>query len=318
MFLKRIRLHNVFGAFLVIPYVFLVTQTVFLWKQENLKGDIANYISLYDRYARYIAYRTQNWLDYITNETVFHYLYYELSKFLDDPQAALQVLSGAASLMTFFALLPRRRANMIYMILLLHPRVLDLMSSQVRFALAISIFVLLIKFSSSRLRGIYSMPLATIHTFFMAASVFVIAFDKYLSRRSTFMAYAQAVGISIALVFGAEVVLSFLGDRRADWSDINKSFGAAYLAMTVLTYIPIVYTNRNIVFHVFGFLFVVTGISAVFTSLAGGYAERYVSSSIIFLLAYSSQASVKKPIIVFPILLVNLILSSYFWLQGGF
>ncbi len=302
------------ASLLVVPYVFTVTKVIFAWRAQNTSSDISNYVSGYDRYVKYIADRTETWLDYIVNEAVFHYLYYEMSEFFGDPFVALQVIAGVSSTIIFLALLPQNSSQIIYLVFLLHPRVLDLLSSQNRFALAIATFILVLKYSQSRFRGLFVSPLATIHTFFLAASAFVLFFDRYMVRRSLILAYIQIVAIAFVLVFGAEVILSFLGDRRAESLDVNKSFGLAYLAMTTLTYGAIVYTNRKIVMDLFGFLFVLTGTLAVFTALMGGYAERFVTASLLFFLAYSSKNRIRSSNLVLFVLLVNLTLSLFYWL----
>ncbi|SFP43770.1 hypothetical protein [Qipengyuania nanhaisediminis] len=314
MLIRKSKIYASLATILVIPYVFIVTQVVFLRKIQSDRGDIAGYIANYDRYVEYISYTTRSWIDYITNETIFHYIYFELSQYLADPEFALQVLAGLSSAVLILAVFPRDKSNIVFLILLLHPRVLDLMSSQIRFAVAISMFIVVLMAIQNRMRGLFALPISTIHTFFLAAGLFTAFFDHYLYKRRIIHAYAIALSIALVLVFGAELFLSYIGDRRSELNDGAKSFGLAYLVMTLFTYLTIIHQNKKMVYNVFGFLCIVSGASAIFTAIIDGYAERYVSSFIVFFLAYASQVKIQNTIFVFPVVMLNLLLSLYFWI----
>lgn len=314
MLISKDRFYVGLASLLVFPYIYVVTQVVFVWRVQSLTSDISNYVSNYDRYIRYLHARTETWLGKITNEVSFHILYYRSSEFFGDPLIALQVLSGICSAVIFFAVLPKNRSQVIFLFLLLHPRVLDLVSSQIRFALAISVFLLVLKYSQTRLRGFLVLPISTVHTFFLVASSLTVFFDFFFKSKGRFGLYVQTILIACVLVFGAEAFLYFIGDRRAEGVDVNKSFGIAYLLMTTLTFGVVLHANRDIIYDLFGFLMVVVFFASVFTSLVGGYAERYVASSFLFFLAYASRNNLIGSGLLALVFLLNFSFSLLYWL----
>jgi hypothetical protein len=315
--IKRSSAYAAFGLMCSGLYAYFVANFVFFWRYASPSSDIHNYVAGSDRYINYLAYRTNSWIDYISNEISFHYIYMSISQAVNDPIFGLQLISVFSSVLIFYAVFPRRISVLPLFSLILHPRVLDLLASQQRFALAMALFIVIILFMRGSNRGLATIPVATFHTFFIVPAVLTFAFDKLNERFDLKTKYIALAMASVLFVFGQEAALGFIGDRRAETFD-GKSFGFYYLLMWILTYSAVIVSNRRVVDNVFGFLFVFTAMLSVLSASLGLYSERYVSASILFLLMFASSKKTINIKFISLVVLLNMLLSYYYWIGNTF
>ncbi len=133
------------------------------------------------------------------------------------------------------ALVISRTKNYLSILLLFNPLVLDLVYSQLRSALALAVLnIVYLTFRKVNIWMIFGAVVAcAIHT---ASSILVAGFilasllsfkESFLFRLSpaTKTALMLGAGVSVGLLIGPlrEVVLSAIGDRRAEYSDLSSS-----------------------------------------------------------------------------------------------
>lgn len=315
--IKISSIYALLGLALCVAYGYFLSGVVFFWRYANPSSDIHNYIAGSDRYRTYLIYRTNTWLDYFSNEISFHYVFMLISDQLKNPVFALQLISFFSAALIFYNLFPRLMSSLPLFIFIFHPRVLDLVSSQQRFAFTVALFIIVVRHSQGIKRGLLSIPLATLHTFFIVPAFLLLLFNNFQNYLNLKSKYISLFLFCFLLIHGQQFFLNYIGDRRADIVD-DQSFGLAYLFMWTLTYLTIVIFNKRIIENVFGFMFIFVSFLAVISSIHGLYSERYVSSSILFFLAYASTEKVKNTSVLSGIFFLNMSLSYYFWIENTF
>lgn len=303
------------GLFFALLYAYFISQHVFFWRYASDSSDIHNYVQNFDRLNTTLYYQLNSLLDFINREVLFHYIYQSLAYFIGDALVALQLISAVSIFLAAYSVFPRFSSSLPFLVFAFHPRLLDLFSSQQRFALAISIFVFLFTANLKLLRIPLLASLTSIHTFFVVYFSMSILFSLCLRKTSILTKYFTLLVLALVFVFARDIILLALGDRRAEAVG-DASVGFLYLTMFIGTYFAILINNKNIVDDLFGLLFVFTAMLAVFSAFAGLYSERFVSASIIFFLAFAADNKVQGSRTIAIILFINTLLSYYFWLKN--
>lgn len=208
---------------------------------ESLRGtpypDVENYVSRILEIGRSGLRAPGGVLGAITGEQLWALLLAAFAFSGVEPRVALSTISFVAAFVFCFWL-ARRAGAAISFVLLLNPIVVDLLASQVRSALAMSIFLVLVGLRSKRVAEPALLILPAVHT---ATAVVVAAFAFARARASLDWlrvrtpSGALLLASAFAAVIAASTVpslLDALGDRRADAVVPVKS--SAYLSAWVL------------------------------------------------------------------------------------
>jgi len=304
-----------FGLFAAALYAYFISQHVFFWRYAHDSSDIHNYIRNFDRLDTFLFYRLNSWVDFFSNEVAFHYLYQSMSHSLGDPLVALQVISAVSVALATYSIFPRVVSSFPVFIFVLHPRLLDLFSSQQRFALAISLFIFILVLNPKWFRMPLIASVAFIHSFFSIIFALTFAFSRLSEKSSTLSKYLLLAACAAFIVVAREFLLLSIGDRRAD-AHQGAAVGGLYLLMFIGTYFVVFLTNRRIVDEIFGFMFSFVAMLAMLSSIAGFYSERFFSASILLFLAFAARNRVNSLGLIVPVLVLNIILSYHFWIRS--
>jgi hypothetical protein len=307
-----------------IIYAFVIAVFVFEYRYALLSSDIHNYIRYYDRYSLYYYEYSLTVIDFIRSEIVFHFIYENISNILGGPKLALQYISFWSALVISITVLLKKNnyySFVITMLLLTHPRILNLLSSQQRMAFAISIFLLLYSDNKKYIFKYIGIMTATIHTFMAVIWAFIIG-QKYIyellligkNKREISIYYLiWIVMLAFMLISLQEVMLTLIGDRRIDVA--SQTIGIYYTIMWIGTLTVIVVLYPKVVNNVMGMLFVFCGALAIFSTLYGYYSERYIALAYIFLSFMPFDITRNRKIIILCIIVVNYTLSMYYYIR---
>jgi hypothetical protein len=254
-----------------------------------------------------LEYRSfDSYLSYVSNEFFWHYL---IGWIVHNVNIPIEYIFGAISFLTFFVFgrIVLIHAGPKAILLLVNPLVVDLAFSQLRLALAVS-FLGIAYLLKDRKHGILIFFVA-VAPFVHAASVILIAIyvvplfvrlvvEKY-GRGQLFEFFLLVLlGAFTSVLLGPlrEVVLSYIGDRRAVYVDVSSSI--MYLLFWVSLLIPLGFCYRQILQYSY-VRYTVVILSIIIVNLwLGGYSTRFLATafpfivSSIFLLSKQVRTSV--------------------------
>lgn len=288
--------------------------------------------SVYLNYFMYepniIEYKEfDTYLSYILNEYLWHYLIPLLTQVV-----GLQVESVFLAISFFmlfvFAFIVGTRAHPWATLLLINPLVVELAFSQLRLALAISL--LGVAYLLKKRSKIISVPFLLLSIFIHTASIlfvaiffspFLVTWVKEKYGRGKFFEFITLVltGAAISILIGPmrELVLSYIGDRRAEYPDMSSSF--LYSLFWIFLLIPFSISYRKIVDHDYASYAIVV-ISIVATNVFhGGYSTRFLAASFPFLISSFFVLSQQIRYLVVLTFLLYALFQWLYWLRllGG-
>ena len=286
--------------------------------------DLHSYIANAHRADWFPRSYFQNPVQFLSNEVHFHLWLSWLSRLLGGAEPALRVLTAVA---TFGVLLLLSRGaavrRVLVLLLLVHPRVLDLLTSQTRFALATMFFLIAIELRSPIFR--YSVALIAVSFHFYFAIMFVLLVVSDLANRvSSLQPTLEARRLTSLLTavvvasFGATAVwasgdlLGLIGDRR--YGGGATSVGDMYFVASVGLLIGYLVWNARRVnrFPLLALLFVAASFTAA--HLVDTFSSRYLAFAMV-LAAYTMPTRFTDlGFVLLPPYLVFLGVSYYYWL----
>ncbi len=243
-----------------------------------------------------------SYLDYFTSE----YSWWFLMKLLEDDLLPVTYDTVFQIISTVFlataALIVYRRGGLLPLIFLANPLIFELAYSQLRSGLAISILYLVYLFlrRSTYIAVALCLFAATIHTtmiIFLAIYVLCLMTDSEGGRLSRWplglrLALILGAGVVMGLVIGPlrEVLLTLIGDRRAEYLDLSSSplylsFWVGLLGLFLIDYRD---TFRSIEGRFSLFILSLVTVN-VFT---GGYSLRFLALGYPFVI---STVLIAKP-----------------------
>lgn len=243
-----------------------------------------------------------SYLDYFTSE----YSWWFLMKLLEDDLLPVTYDTVFQIISTVFlataALIVYRRGGLLPLIFLANPLIFELAYSQLRSGLAISILYLVYLFlrRSTYIAVALCLFAATIHTtmiIFLAIYVLCLMTDGEGGRLSRWplglrLALILGAGVVMGLVIGPlrEVLLTLIGDRRAEYLDLSSSplylsFWVGLLGLFLIDYRD---TFRSIEGRFSLFILSLVTVN-VFT---GGYSLRFLALGYPFVI---STVLIAKP-----------------------
>lgn len=245
-------------------------------------------------------------LDYFTDEFLWalimdaslrsNFLYYET---LFQLITTLSI-SGLAAILA-------RRMSYFALILIINPLVIDFVYSQLRLALALSLLIWLVVF---RVRAWYFLiPVALVATMIHTSMlIFICAHflatwtgsdgvwrEWSVNKRTIVLV---VFGICIGVLVGPlrEIVLSSVGDRRADYQDAGSSF--LYLSYWIILFLSLIADRvRTLQSYESRYALAILGI--IFINLFSGfYSLRFIAAIFPFLICASLRVFGQKNFII--------------------
>jgi len=250
--------------------------------------DLLNYGRSFNDFSLYGWYYDFGGLSLIFSEPVWGLIVLVASVYLDDPELLYFCVSLISILViaTFVLVHSNSPALLIF---LLNPLIIDLVFSQIRSALALSLLLCAVMHSKGRLVGVILVTLACLIHTSMIVLIGIYVAAKLISRirmpSGSLIRFGMvlfvALVVALVLSFGREALLTGVEDRRAIY--LNSSSSIMYLgfwscAALILLFsrlITGVYKSSWMVFFVAIFFF-----TSFFMGLAGVNGTRFVSLSI--------------------------------------
>lgn len=262
-----------------------------------------NHYPMVDRevYREYFLYQT-NVLDYLSLESAISYISAEflwhlsIGKLIDGAGVPVEIVFISISFLTIFTFsrIIYKHAGAYALPLIVNPLVVDLAFSQLRLALAVSILGI-----CHLVRGKYrslAFALAFITPFIHTASLIFLAIyaavicmrlitEKYKKNQKFELLGLIGLGAFISILIGPlrEIILSSIGDRRADYHDMSSS--TFYSLFWMLILVPICINYRNLLKYDFSrYTIVILSIVSV-NVIHGGYSTRFLAAALPFIIA---------------------------------
>lgn len=314
-----------FNHFFVFFVRFLFTASVALfcaWFLFDIRfdiptSDIHEYIRMFYEYSPHVGGGGAGFIDYLKAEFFFHKIYTVIGDALGGPESALRFFTFFSSFMIVaYVVSGGRWRSVSGMVVVSHPLVLDMVSSQQRIALAIAFFLILRVFFGGLRGSIVIFLLGSVHTYMAAMAVFQFYF-YFVKRNTCYRKVLILIVGAILLAFSVSVLkdvfLYFIGDRR--FGQEEPVIGFKYAVMWFVTYLSILLVYPRIMLGFWGFLFLISAFAGMFGALAGIYSSRYIALSIVFLAFFVKDIRLRVGVVLpASVYCVNLILSYGYWL----
>ena len=257
--------------------------------------DKSNYIksltSFNGGYNSYI-FNDLNLLNWFTDELTWSYLLYYISKYSSNYNFSLSLMSFAIVFVSFLFII-NKSANVnltvifLISIFFINPLYVDFVISQIRSAFALTVFMMTVMLYEKFEKNIFLLLLLIVPTIHTAGVFLVIPYFIYLfimrgNKNNRYLPYAIGLVTGLIMTLGWNLILSYFGDRRAEYSDISSSF--IFMSFWILSgfFLMIFETNKKssnlLVF--LGLFFI--GIATINT-LLGSYASRFIAISYVFI-----------------------------------
>ncbi|WP_163131687.1 hypothetical protein [Agarivorans sp. Alg241-V36] len=304
-----------------LSLAFLFTVLVFLVPWVELRGaglaDLANYIYRFNElkvYGSEFINPDNSLIGYFTSEAAWAYLLLLLSKTGIEAKTAMFAISFFCFLcISSFVFV---RVNKLYAALLLvNPLLIDLVMAQQRSALALSLFLLAIPRANQHLKAmLFVMGVFTHAVFLFMSALYYLS--KLLSQRereessNQFYTLAVIVVVAAVFIFGKDVLLALLGDRRAGVSGKSVSFLYAAFWIVALFYVA-AFHKEVPYYHTYMCLFFLT--LFLFATLSGQYSSRYIALGYPFFIVTMGSFERNKSLVLFLGLLMYQYLQWIYW-----
>ncbi|MFD2754736.1 EpsG family protein [Comamonas terrae] len=264
---------------------------------------------------------------YISGE----FLWYFIIDFLVNKVGiSLDVVFISISFLTIyvFACLISRWGEIYHVIFLFNPLVVDFAFSQYRMALAMSLlggaYILFEKYKKTSF--ILLLLTVFIHTgsfIFIFIYVFVLYLKKANFKRNLnatwIYIFSFAFGVIISILIGPlrDFILSIIGDRRAEYSDMSSTI--KYSLFWIFLLIPFYFNKLNLLKYDYSIYALITISIVAFNVLHGGYSMRFLSAAFPSIVASIAAFKGRLRIFIFSMFFLYAVLQWLYWLQimGG-
>jgi hypothetical protein len=314
--------------YILISLIFSIT-FVYIIPWVEIKGaeftDLINYTNRMLYLLQGGTEREYNGISILSSEILWKYLLIYLATIFKDPYNGIYLIS-AISLFIYTFIILKETNNFYYLILLFNPMFIQLIMDQVRIAFAFSLFLLAYelimtnKFKIIAYLIIIISPL--IHTaMIIIISVFLLiySFNKYFYNIKVYYIWAiiTALFISLFLKFGADIILTSIGDKRVNYSEVINANSIKYsifwFVLSVYIFISantVKKEENNII--IFSLIMMCI---FFFSSMMNAYGQRYVAISIPLIIISVSFLPKKKQLYGFAMIFVYMLLQFYYWIK---
>lgn len=223
------------------------------------------------------------------------------------------------------AVILARRKSLLFLIFLLNPLMIDLAYSQLRLALAMSLLLWIVALRVKNLYVVFSLLItgAIIHTgmlIFLAAHFLAKItgpdFTRFGWSARQQMAILVCFGIAVGIMVGPlrEMLLSAIGDRRAQYHDMSSSL--LYLSFWVGMFFLLVFDQRRtLIKYESRYSVAILGILCI-NSFTGFYSTRFLAAIFPFLIVSIFGALGKNKFLVSIPFLIYFAFQWYYYLRN--
>ncbi|QQN39474.1 EpsG family protein [Acinetobacter sp. CS-2] len=310
-------------SLLAFPLALIIVSIPWLSNYSGYRDiDAFTYVNLLDlgMYDESLKYSFSNIISYVKNEWVWGFFVTFLSAI------------GLSSKFIFFTFIPFLiyfilvrilifKTNIYYCIFLIHPLLILFNFSQLRLALAISLFFYAYYFFRKNLAVFFILTLICIfmHTsmvLFVSVFYFISILLDRINRIDVKLVSLVLFGFLLAFLTGPfiSVILGAIGDNRRSEIYSSNEWNSSYLSSVywlslLMVFFVDVYKRKIISFEV--------AASIVFISLViispfftGGYPYRFLTAVLILIIIAISQLSLKNRILASSLLMISFIQQS--------
>lgn len=255
-------------------------------------------------------------LSYFSKEWFWHFL---LSSIKFEPIFLFNLITiFSIFLMSFFLI---KKLGYLSPFLLFNPLIIDMVFSQYRISLAFIFLLIALFFKSKKIISLFFLILAGLtHTSsILIISIFSISWVLYNNSLK------NQYNIFIICIFGSLLsvllngylleVLSFIGDRRADYNIDRVSSSFSYLSFWIFNFLFLIFNSINFKlrnFNQYVSLFVLSLVTM--SALVGGYSSRFLSVFFIFIWVANLSTPINYRFFILNIYILYLIIQWYYWL----
>ena len=326
MKIKKENLYVIISFVLLLIICYMAISVIFFKKISlSPSSDFNAYINNYMRFSERIWPKIDNLIDWFLNSASFHFLYEWLSIISGSPEYSLFGLSLVSGI--GLVCLAVRRFSFTYLLpllLLSHPRFLDLVVGQVRMALALVVFALALNIKNKSLSFLLIIAAVSIH---LGIIIPIMAFFIYLLskiiKRLVHMEVFESAGwrrfdlLNLLAIFA--LPSSYIIIVNIDFIQMIRGIDAGaggdlYILMWVFTALGILFFAPVTLSFLHGFLFysMIGLVSLGF--FFDVYTSRIIALAIFFLAISLGRLSTSQQSVLYPIILPNLFLSYYYWI----
>lgn len=308
---------------IILSFIFASIIMTVPW--EKLNGAPFSDKLVYLDYAQYGVNRI-NYVSfdtiysYVFNEWLWHYILLNVEKYI----SYINFFNSISFLSLFsiaFYLLKRHRVYSL--ILLINPLVIDLVMSQYRISLAMSIILLSVHIKSkSRLKIILIFIASLIHTsvllFIFTYCAILLIWRLFSHKPKLYLALLIFLGmsISIALSGAVNIILESVGDRRAEYAIDGLSSSIGYLSFWILNlFILIYFFVKHPVKNMKQSLSLVVLSDIAFNAIFGGYSTRILSVMFPVIMSTNLHAAAYQKLLILMFFSVYSYLQWIYWLN---
>lgn len=285
-------------AFLFICFFMALTVSFIRWEKISASGEFWDR-EVYRYFYQFVSNRVERFVpnsivDYITNEWLWLYIN-EFSK--EVLQLSPELFFGLITFISFFTysyFILENTKKPLLILYLINIEFISFIYSQLRLALAMSVFVIAIKLFEKKYRltsiffFISSFLIHTSLVLFTALLIVSIIISRINISILKKMVLIILVGLLVNLLISPfrEVILDQIGDRRAEYNDFTPPlywyliyvFYAIFMFFITLRYRLNTFDN-----YIFNYAFII--FSLLISSLAlGGYTSRFVVATTLFII----------------------------------
>lgn len=315
-------------AMFVFVVIYMTAASYFLsYTDEARFPDRENYSNFLNNivlYGLYIFSRATSFLNLAFSEPIWHALVFTYSRFSDDPEIFLFLISAFSLIVNSKFILLETRSPLL-LIFLINPLFFDLAFSQVRSIFAFSLLILALMTSKVGIKTLLIIAAPLIHTaMIVVLAVYFIAnllareslsFDRKLNQLLRVgMTISSALLLSIVLSFAPEALLTGI-DRRADDAGAASSF--MFITFWVFVGIALMfsaYSNRNIEQRWILIFVAITMIMVFFMACFSAPGQRFISLLIPFYIVGIKLCQPPVRMLLFILLTFQTSLHFIFWL----
>ena len=269
-------------------------------------------------------FRYETLVSFITHEYLWAWLMDVLhrARFVSY-ELVFQAISTAT--LSAAAVILARRKSLLFLIFLLNPLIIDLVYSQLRLCLALSLlwWILVLRVQSPRVVFPLLITTTLIHTgmlIFLAAHFVATMtgpdFSRFRWSARRRMAMLVCFGFAVGIMVGPlrEMLLSAVGDRRAQYQDISSSL--LYLSFWIGLFFLLVFDQRRTLIK-YESRYSVAILAIVFiNAFTGFYSTRFIAAIFPFLIVAIFSVLGKNKFLVSIPFLIYFLFQWYYYLRN--
>ena len=264
-------------------------------------------------------------LSIIFREPAWHLLVLIYSIFSYDSIYFIYTVS-AFSIFIFSKFTLDHTKNPIWIIFLLNPMFIDLVLSQIRSALAMSLLLLAYTIKKPVLKIILSISATLVHSsMFIVLGIYMISI--YLARikfhtqkninqlLKVFTTLMIAIVLALIISFGLDIILNFLGDRR--FGNQEGSASVSFVFFWFVSGLLILFgkfkvnsLNNQWMVYFTSLMFTM----AIFMAIFSAPSQRFIAFAIPIFLSCISFCQMSVKILIFILFIIQTSIQFYYWL----